>query len=852
MNFKTTLILAVLVALGGIGWLIVRNLPHDDVAGPTTQFLTNDLKADALTRIEIERGGAKVILEQAGADDWSLPGKWPVRAGEVKDLVQTLTDLHSRFASTPLTSKADLKKYGLEPPALKVKVTVKGKEHTLAFGEDPSPVNRFSRATYLRLDDNPEIVRLAPGLVAALDRSQDRYQARALFPYERVAKDNDPVEKVEMLAAKGVAVKSPEGSFELVKAGDSWEIVEPVKDHVDPDKLKALLTAFPDIWAERFVDTKDKKLEDFGLKDPQTIVTVTGTGGRAIKVFIGNESETKLTKVPKPAMPQQPFMPPKQDFDMVPETYRFAKLQDNEQIFEIKADKLKDINVPIASLRDPQLARFRAADVKRLEIDVPAAGGATASTPLIFSKEKERWRMEKPKAEDAENGPINDLLEKLANLQAKDADVLDKADLKTVGLEKPAAKIKITIEEEKGPKDNKTKTTRDIAFDLGTKEKEKDKLYVKVEGWPRVNSVDDAVLKLARRPEYVYRNRKVLDVAAADVGKLEIQRTAGSFTLEQDKGTWKLTKPEQVDVDTAKAAKLAGELTKLEAVEFITDSPKDDELEKTYGLAKPALTAKIEFTDAKKPAHTLSVGKARGDKEYYARLDQGAIFVLKKDTHDDLDRDSLAYRPLEFFHGLKEKIHELAIQKDGQEYRLIADGKTWKLRGPFDADAMAEVADPIADEIANLRANRFVTHAATDLKDYGLDKPYLTVRLVPTAKDDPEHQLQIGKAVDKEAGRFAKLDKGNAIFVLSDKAVATLDHTPLDFLDKKLLAVDAKAIQKVHSAGPAPFTLEQKKDVWEIVGSPAPTFPAEEDAVQNLLRPWSNLRGPRGGLWQED
>jgi hypothetical protein len=870
MNLKTTLFLGALVAVGGLVWLVLRSSPARDAAGPTVQFLEQDLKPENIKRIEITRGDRKVALEHA--EEWSLPGKWPVRASEVNELVKNLTGLHTRFVPIPVGDKPKLKEYGLDPAELIVKVRLKDKEHTLRFGDEQSESNRFSRATFVRLDDQKEVVRLAPGLIAALDRPQEYYQLRRLFPPERVAKDNDPVEKIEQVSAKAIAIKSSEATIELTHGGDGWEIDAPVKDHVDPDKLKTLLTAFPEIWAERFVDKKDKKWEDFGLKDPQTVLTVTKPSGAKVKLLVGSESETKFRKVAKPPMPQQPFMPPKQDFDLVPEAYRFAKLEDNDQIFEIKADKLKDISVSLDSLRDAQLARFRADQVKRLEIQI-GEPGAAAGEHLVFVKEKERWRMEKPRAEDAESGPVSELLDKLAGLQARDKDILDKVELKTVGLEKPAATIKITVEEEKGDKENKTKSTRAIVFDLGTKEtketkekarekdkdKDKDKLYVKVEGWPRVSAVDDALLKLVRRPEYVYRNRKVLDVAAADLGKLEIQRGPESYVFQQDKGTWKLTEPVAADVDSGKVSRLAGELGKLEVVEFVTDNPKAEDLDKVYGLAKPALTAKLLFADAKKPAHTLTLGKAKGDKEYFARLENGPVFVVKKDLHDDLDRDALVYRPLEVMHPAKDKIHELAVHKDGQEYRLLYDGKTWKVRGPFDAAALTEAAEPMVDELANLRAVRYVAHAAKDLKDYGLDKPYLTVRLVPTAKDEPDQEILIGKKVDKEAvpsakadkeadkesGRFAKLSNSSAVFVLADKAVAAFDHGALDFLDKKLLTLDAKSIQKVRSAGPVPFTLQQKKDAWEVLDSPAPPFVAEEEAVQNVLRPWSNLRAER-------
>ena len=856
MNLRTTIILAALVVVGGLAWFFFPGPAADEVTSPSLRFLEKDLRQGSITRIELHGSNRKVVLDRAGEEEWSLPGKWPVRTNEAKELERTLTELRSRFA--PIAAEArTFKEYGLDPASLIVKVTVAGKEHTLALGEKPAETNTFARPTFVRVDDQKEIVRLAPGLIAALDRPAEYYQQRRLFPSERVARDADAGEKVEQVAAKLLSVKSPEGTYELTKSGDTWNIGEPVKDKMDPDKLRTVLSAFQDIWAERFVDSKGKKLEDFGLAQPETVLSVTRPSGSVVKLLVGKESEMKFRKVPKPPMPQQPFMPPKQDFDLVQEQYRVAKLENNEQIFEIKADKLKEVSLNLNALRDPQLARFRTENVKRLEVHKD-------DQHLVFVKDKDKWRFEKPTAEDAENGPVNELLDKLSGLQARDKDLLDKADLKALGLEKPAARIKITLEEEKGDKDNKTKTTRDIAFELGTKEKEKDKLYVKVEGWPRVNAVDDAVLKLVQRPVVAYRNRKVIDVAAADLGKLEIQRGAESYTFQQEKGTWKLTAPVQAEVDSGKVSRLAGDLARLEVADFVTSAPKAEDLDKVYGLTKPALTAKLSFTDEKKPAKTLVLGKAKGDKEFYGRVDDGPVFLLKKDTRDELDRDSLAYMPLEVLPGLRDKIREVAITKDAQEYRLVKEDKNWKLRGAVDAPAAEQVAEPLFDELENLRATRYVAHDAKELNKFGLDKPYLTLRILPAKKEDAEQVLIIGKTVetdakaepskskadkakgeDKEVGRYAKLGKSPAIFVLPERSVKPLDHAALDFLDKKLLALDSKAIQKIRSEGTPAYTLQQKKDAWEVTDSPAPAFTAEEDAVQSLLRPWSNLTAER-------
>src|SRR5262249_48088505 len=140
-----------------------------------------------------------------------------------------------------------------------------------------SVVNRLDLPTYLHLGDKAEVVRLAPGLVTALSRPAEYYLQRRLFTdVERVAKESgfggmgDSAKKVEQLAAKGIVVddKKPEGGkYALVKNGDDWELSQPTKDRVDPEKRKSILQAIPDIWAEQFVAKTDEDLAKYGLKE---------------------------------------------------------------------------------------------------------------------------------------------------------------------------------------------------------------------------------------------------------------------------------------------------------------------------------------------------------------------------------------------------------------------------------------------------------------------------------------------------------------------------------------------------------------------------------------------------------
>src|SRR3954454_21357397 len=218
MNLKTTFILILLLALGGLGWFALNARAPVTAESKSLEFLDKQLKPEALTRIEINRPGQPALVLKKQGKDWTLPGKWPVRGPEVRELVRLLTSLHSRFAAQSVDLATSLNKLGLGDNAIALMLTVGGKTVGLKIGEESAEHNRFTRATYLKLDDANEVVRLGPGIVAALDRPMEYYQQRRLFPAERVAKDDeDSGEKIEQVAAEKIRVKGPDGEVLLVK-----------------------------------------------------------------------------------------------------------------------------------------------------------------------------------------------------------------------------------------------------------------------------------------------------------------------------------------------------------------------------------------------------------------------------------------------------------------------------------------------------------------------------------------------------------------------------------------------------------------------------------------------------------
>jgi hypothetical protein len=885
MNLKTTFVLLVLLAVVGGGWYAMTLRAPDAADSKSLDFLDKQLKPDALTRIEIKRPGQPPLVLEKSGEDWTLPGKWPVRSREVQELVRLLTTLHSRFAAQKADLATSLDKHGLGDKAVALKLTVGGKIVGMKIGEKAAEHNRFTRETYLKLDDADEIVRLGPGLIAALDRPMEYYQQRRLFPAERVAKDDDAADKIEQVAAEQIKVKGPDGEVVLVKHKEGWRLESPVKDHVDPDKLRGVLTGLVDLWADRFVTSKEKTLDEMGLLKPDYTLLIKRPGGGDVALLVGQVSESKEKVVPKPGPPPSPFgPPPKAGFDIVKEEFRYAKMPDNEQIFEIKTDKLKDVAVALGELRDARIARFKTGDVRKLEIDWKGKS-------LVLSKDKEKWRIEKPLAVSAESQPIDDLLDKLSLLEARGPDVRDKEDPKAVGLDAPAGKVTVTLEE--GKKD--PKTTRTLVYALGESEKEKGKLFVKLADWPRINAVGDDLVKLVDRDALAYRQRRLLDAAANDLARIQVTRGDASFAFERKDGAWSQVAPSAAKLEQSKVDQLAGDLARLETPEFVADAPKAEDLDKTYGLAKPSFMVALRFADEKKPTQVLQIGKQRpGKDDSFARLDDGPVFALKKDLRELLERDSFAYRPSQAWQVKADDIVELRIKKEGESFTVTKDDRAWKIAGSFSANARFEYGEAIVDELAGLRSEKYVAQVNNDLAKFGLDKPYLQFEVVARvpdkdkkdekapvddkakddkAKDDKAKEdakdkgdqdgkdkvkddakdkdkvktkevvsvLQIGKLDDGGKSRYARIGDGDAVFLVNEKTLAIIDRGPLDLLDHVLLKLNVASIAQIRFQGGAAFTLEKKKNTWDVAGSPAAPFQAEEDVVDAVLRPFGNL-----------
>jgi len=900
MNFKTTFLLIVLAGAGGGAWYWLEMRRPEEKSSATAEFLVTSLKPDKITRIEIARGkDSRVVLEKT-ADGWYLPGKWPARPQETEQWIETLAALRSRFTPTTLEEGTSLKPYGLDGDPLTVKITAGDEGHTLRFGEAPDESNRFSRPTYLRLGAKPEIVRLGPGVLAALDRPLDYFRQRRLFPYERVLREEDAKEKVEQVVAAEIEIESQRSKFKIAKKRDEWLLKEAYskkdkewkraasEDRLDPAKRDALLRGFPDFWADKFVEDKDKTLKDYGLDEPEHVLTVRGAGKTTMKLLVGKVSDTKIRTGAKPP-PNQFGMPPKMP-EIIREEYRYAKLADNPQIFEFKSNKLSDVAIDAGDLRDPRLARFKRDDVKRLEIKF---GDQTLS--FVKYKEKpddkdsrEKWRLDGPAKQDVETSVVEDFVEKLIDLRVDDREMLDDADPKTVGLDKPTGRIQISLEEvdksapkAADPKDQKKKP-REIVMQLGVKEKEKNKVYARVDHWARINELDGDFLKLVERSELAYRPRELWKFDRDEIKKITIQADGPPYQVERGDKGWTITGTGGSAGETM--ADFADELARLRVERFEAKATKDAKELAKFGLDKPAFQLTFAGKDGK--PRTLEIGgKLEGkDGGRFAKLADGdAVFVLnekfaanlRKDAFDFLDKTLLSLNPT--------GIERIRYQGTAP-FELELKGNRWQVvkspAGDFAADdQMLKLA---VSPLAGLRADKYVeVGPKIDWAKYGLAPPSLTIVVTarPEEKDkdkldnlfkdkfddlfkdkekekdkdkekgkekngkDREHTIELGKDAEG-GGRYARIDKKDAVVVLDAVTTEQLVRTHLDFLDPRVLRFDGDAVVSIErKMTGGDLELAKREDNWQMIK------PGIRDAdnltIFDVLRRASTLKANR-------
>jgi len=773
MNFRTTGVLLVLVALGvALWWFTPARDP--EVGGsraarsepPAARYVLEPqpLESD-IARVVLERGERRLVFERPPkADDPNAWDEWrmvePVAAPAEQYMV---SDLAGRFArlrsqSTLPLSQLSLKDAGLDPPAARVTLVDRaGRQHVVEVGRKTA----VGEDTYVRTAGADLVHIVDVDLTRDVQREAKEYRSKTLAKFS--------VADVVRLTIEHEGTTS---EFQKNEKGE-WVINSPVRAYADADKLRALINRLTTLRVAEFIEDQPAALGAYGLEPPH------------LRLLVTSEQRRPRPADPAATQPAEPgFETHSQTFELlvgahadIRQENRFVKLGDQPWVASASAAQTDGLVPRLGELRDARVTRIREADVTKLEL---STGGQTA----VLERSAGRWQGSGDLAE-LEREAVRDVVQALEDLRAIDY-VDQPGSLSAYGLDPPRAMLRATV----------SGLVEPLTIRVGTNTASGRNTYVQVEGHPSVLVVSESQARRLVVEPLALRSRKIFDEDADAIVRIEVQRRGRQFSLvrepnQDSTGPWTLAAPAGAPVDADSARELAGTLARLYAKRVLARDGEDQ-----YGLARPEMVVRfvvrsrtapleagapepepsspgqpagassepqvtqgaapapatepqalaqegsepqdrVEETASQSPespqagAHTVEVSRElrvarRGGQTCASRDGAPFVYELDETVYRVLAAELIDRR---LVHAAADEVVGVRIESAGGLLEFSREGTEWKfVPDPTVKPAQTKVKDLVAD-LTRLRVESYVDYSGGDASTVGLSQAPLTVVL---------------------------------------------------------------------------------------------------------------------------
>ncbi len=182
----------------------------------------------------------------------------------------------------------------------------------------------------------------------------------------------------------------------------------------------------------------------------------------------------------------------------------------------------------------------------------------------------------------------------------------------------------------------------------------------------------------------------------------------------------------------------------------------------------------------------------------------------------------------------QDQIQKLVLDKLGREpIELIRDGGKWIIASPKSLGADQDVVSNILSTLSSLSSDKVVEDKATNLEQYGLAQPSLSVSA--TQQDGKSIKLLFGDETPANTGSYAALPSDPRVFIVAKYSKSAFEKTVNDLRDKRLLAFESDKLTRIELvAKKQSIEFGRTKDRWQIV-RPKPVR-ADQSSVDSLVR----------------
>jgi hypothetical protein len=292
MNATKTLVLAVVLAALA-AFVFFYELPHRRLA-KDKEFEGEkvlDLDYNAVTKIEVERAGEKIVfVKDKDADDWKLTQ--PIQDETERWMVQSLVSAFQFARPTRMLKDVDadsLKRFGLDKPRGTITLEAGAVTKRVRIGD----VNPVGKNVYVKPEDQNVVFLIPDSTMSALEKSLADFRRHELLAVrgamklkriEVAAAGQPPLTVVKIEPPKKEAKEGEEEEPLDARVEDVWRVGGPDGPIADAEVMRTIADRIAAVKALRFVDEPDADPAKFGLDKPAwTIAATYGDGEKDAK-----------------------------------------------------------------------------------------------------------------------------------------------------------------------------------------------------------------------------------------------------------------------------------------------------------------------------------------------------------------------------------------------------------------------------------------------------------------------------------------------------------------------------------------------------------------------------------------
>jgi hypothetical protein len=475
---------------------------------------------------------------------------------------------------------------------------------------------------------------------------------------------------------------------------------------------------------------------------------------------------------------------------------------------------------------------------------------------INMRRDNNKWRLEAPIKDQADNALIDNLLSELEAWQ-KDATIsakeikADKSKLDEYGLNKPKLRLRLRGEGEPRP----------ILF--GKDAALEGKMYVRLENSKETFLASQSIKKAIEKKADEFRDRKLTDLVTAQVSRLIIKTAAGEMELEKKGEHWEIAKPMRARGDDQKIGDLIAQITTARIQQFVADDHGDLH---PYGLAEPRGSITLFGLDDKsgrrgdtdssrgEQGQTLQIGVApekEKDQIYVRSVARGFVYTLSKKVEETLNAKPNDLRDRHLVRFETNILDRITVDSPGKGKTVLArKEENWTIASRNNAPANSGEVNRLIVKLKDEQVVKFVEDVASNLPKFGLDKPPLQITLSSFASENtaetkagehPIATIAFGK-VDGD-NVYARLGDEPFIVAVPRKFLDEILVDPLQWQELSVFKFKPEQIQRLSVV----TNLEQTfvrgaNNVWTWVKG---SGPINQVNVQSLLNTLSNLHAAR-------